>query len=154
MTPSNRVYTETYIVLEKFNLLKDLPNNLQELIKANYDNYINFTYNDSLPLEYQALSKDTRIYLTYLYIKYFCKSSDERKQYQLIIAENTKRAEINQIKLEEEKKKEYNPDNLFKKAIEQENRKIKKEENQKILIEYKASIFTKFKNFIFRILHN
>lgn len=154
MTPSNRVYTETYIVLEKFNLLKDLPNNLQELIKANYDNYINFTYNDSLPLEYQALSKDTRIYLTYLYIKYFCKSSDERKQYQLIIAENTKRTEINQIKLEEEKKKEYNPDNLFKKAIEQENRKIKKEENQKILIEYKASIFTKFKNFIFRILHN
>lgn len=94
MTQSNRVYAETYIVLEKLHLFKNLPNDLQELIKKNCDDYINFIYNNSLPLEYQNLSQETRKYLTYLYIKYFCKSSDERKQYQTIIAENTKKAEI------------------------------------------------------------
>lgn len=153
MTQSNRVYTETYIVLEKLDLLKDLPDSLQELIEKNYDEYITFVYNDALPLEYQALSQETRTYLTYLYIKYFCKSSDERKQYQKIIAENTKKAEAIQKRLEEEKKKLYNPDNIFKKKEQVLNIQKIEEANQKALIEYKESFFAKLKKIILKILH-
>lgn len=145
MTQS-KVYTEAYIVLEKLNLLNELPQNLQELIKENYDNNINFTYDDLLPLEYQSLSKDTRVYLTYLYMKYFCKSYDERKQYQAAIVENTKMEE-------QEKKEKYNPDDIFKKANKNADVEMPENNSTTALIEYKESFFTKLKNFIFRILH-
>lgn len=148
MTQSHKVYTEAYIVLEKFNLLNELPQNLQEIIKENYDNNIKFTYDYSLPLEYQSLSKDTRVYLTYLYMKYFCKSYDERKQYQAIVAENTK-------KEEQEKREKYNPDDIFKKVNKDKNADAEMPENNSNteLIEYKESFLTKFRNFIFSILH-
>lgn len=157
MNQSYRVYTETYIVLKTLNLLHDLPQNSQKLITQNYDKRINFIYDGSIPIEYQNLSKDTRTYLTYLYIKYFCKSSDERKQYQVIIAENTKRAEMTRKKIEEEKRELYNLDDIFKNKREkpslENNQEISENNANTMLIEYKQSFFTKFKNFLFEILH-
>lgn len=152
MTQSDRVKTETYIVLKKLDLLKKLPNDLQELIKNSCKDHRNFIYYDSLPLEYQNLSQDTRNYLTYLYIKYFCKSSNERKQYQVIMAENAKKVEINERKLEEEKRKIYNPRDIFKKT-NKSTTKIPENKNTRLLIEYKEPFFAKLKKFILKILH-
>ena len=89
MNNSTTVYTESYIILEKLNLLNSIPLNIYELIKNNYNENINFKYIDGLPLEYQPLSRETRIFLTYLYIKYICKSSNEKEQYKHLIIKNT-----------------------------------------------------------------
>ena len=150
MIQSNIVYTEAYIVLEKHNLLKKLPNNIFKIIKENYDNSINFKYVDDLPLEYQPLSKETRVFLTDLYIKYISKSDDEINQLKAIIAENTKQMEI-------KKKAIYNPNDLFinQKKYVRSNEQEKLDENMKeiSLVEYKENFFIKFKNFILKLLH-
>ena len=150
MIQSNIVYTEAYIVLEKHNLLKKLPNNIFKIIKENYDNSINFKYVDDLPLEYQPLSKETRVFLTDLYIKYISKSDDEINQLKAIIAENTKQMEI-------KKKAIYNPNDLFinQKKYVRSNEQEKLDENMKeiSLVEYKENFFIKFKNFILKLLN-
>ena len=131
-------------------MLKKLPNNIFKIIKENYDNSINFKYVDDLPLEYQPLSKETRVFLTDLYIKYISKSDDEINQLKAIIAENTKQMEI-------KKKAIYNPNDLFinQKKYVRSNEQEKLDENMKeiSLVEYKENFFIKFKNFILKLLH-
>lgn len=109
MNNSTTVYTESYIILEKLNLLNSIPLNIYELIKNNYNENINFKYIDGLPLEYQPLSRETRIFFTYLYIKYICKSSNEKEQYKYLIIKNTQKNDT-------KKKELYNFDNLLKKS--------------------------------------
>ena len=46
MNNSTTVYTESYIILEKLNLLNSIPLNIYELIKNNYNENINFKYID------------------------------------------------------------------------------------------------------------
>lgn len=106
MNNSTTVYTESYIILEKLNLLNSIPLNIYKLIKNNYNENINFKYIDVLPLEYQPLSRE---FLTYLYIKYICKSSNEKEQYKHLIIKNTQKNDT-------KKKELYNFDNLLKKS--------------------------------------
>lgn len=107
MIQTNKTYTESYIILKKLNLLNSIPADIYQLIKNNYDDNIKFYYIDGLPLEYQPLSKETKNFLIYLYIKYICKSKKEINQYKEIIIENTKRKETI-------KREKYNPNNIFK----------------------------------------
>lgn len=106
MNNSTTVYTESYIILEKLNLLNSIPLNIYKLIKNNYNENINFKYINGLPLEYQPLSRE---FLTYLYIKYICKSSNEKEQYKHLIIKNTQKNDT-------KKKELYNFDNLLKKS--------------------------------------
>ena len=91
VTQMTKMYSESYIVLDKLNLIDSIPTEIYNIIKENYDNNINFTYIDNFPLEYQPLSKETRKFLTYLYIKYICKSENEINQYKREIVNNTKK---------------------------------------------------------------
>ena len=64
---------------------------------------------------------------------------------------------FNEKKLEKEKAKQYNPDDIFKnkreKQILEDNEEIPENNINTALIEYKESFFVRFKNFIFKILH-
>ena len=140
MNNSTTVYTESYIILEKLNLLNSIPLNIYELIKNNYNENINFKYIDGLPLEYQPLSRETKIFLTYLYIKYICKSSNEKEQYKHLIIKNTQKNDT-------KKKELYNFDSLFKKSntvsINTETSLIEKK-----ALNFWQKFFNKIKNII------
>ena len=140
MNNSTTVYTESYIILEKLNLLNSIPLNIYELIKNNYNENINFKYIDGLPLEYQPLSRETKIFLTYLYIKYICKSSNEKDQYKHLIIKNTQKNDTEKTEL-------YNFDSLFKKSntvsINTETSLIEKK-----ALNFWQKFFNKIKNII------
>ena len=106
MVQSRKVYTEAYVILEKLKLLEQLPVEVKELLENNYDSNIEFEYDDSLSIEYQNLDKETKIFLSYLYVKYFCESLDEKKQYKSIIVENSTKEEL-------EKKEKYDSQEIF-----------------------------------------
>ena len=62
----------------------------------------------------------------------------------------------NQTTKEQEKKVQYNPDNLFAKSPKNSHNTIKKtdtNEQETALIEYKENFFTRFKDFILKLLH-
>lgn len=64
----------------------------------------------NIPLDKQNLQRKTFAILAMLNLNYWCEDEDERKKLIQIYAENDKIRE-------EELRKKYNPDNIFKKKI-------------------------------------
>lgn len=107
MIQSKKMYTEAYIVLQKLALLSFLPKEIIELLEKNYeDDSTSFKYDENLPIEYQNLDKDTKLFLSYLYIKYYCKSSNEKKQFKELVVENSTNPEL-------KKKEKYGLSQIF-----------------------------------------
>jgi len=126
-----------HIPIEDYN---KIPKNKIELFETNANKEYTFTYNPNKTLEEQDVSKIAKGIIILLFRDYWATETQREK----IIAKQ----KYDRQKLEEEKKKIYNPDNMFKK-YNQEN-SIKNEIN---LVEYKESIFRRFINKIKNVFH-
>lgn len=126
-------YSEVLEIL-KYIPIKDynkIPKNKIELFEKNANDEHRFIYNPNKTLEEQNVTKRAKAIIAILFRDYWANEIQREK----II----KKQNYDRIKLEEEKRQNYNPNNIFK------NREIKYTEiptsNITSMIEYKESVF-------------
>ena len=143
-------YKEVLIVLD--NLIKEdydkIPKEYIEFLKSNCNNEYEFYYDNSKTFEEQELLDDTKYILFGLFEKFG--ATEIQKEKIKNFKDNYYR------KIEEEKREQYNPDDIFKKVntnIKTTNIETPENNSNTKLIEYKEPIFTKLKNFLLKILH-
>ena len=109
------------------------------LIKENKDKSYIWKFDESKKLKDQNLNRDTIIILSYLNMEYLLNEEQKKLMEQI--------HEYNEKKQEEERKKQYNVDEIFSKN-ETSNVQIKQEEQiqETSLIEYKEGFFRKIIN--------
>lgn len=139
----SKAYTEVLEIIRHFSKeeYSKIPKEKIEFYKENMDKNYNFKIDPTIDLAEQNISREANAIIVLLYRDYFA-----TEQQKIILKEIL---EMNQRLAEEEKRKKYNPDNIFKK--DKENIECKNEEIQ--LVEYKETFFSRFKKFIFKILH-
>ena len=137
------VYAEVFSflnILDKKYLL-NIPEKFIESINKNRDLNYNINYSLQLPLYKQNISKEAISIIAFLHSNYWCQNEEEKK--------NLSRIFVNNFKiLEEEKKRIYPYENIFKKEKnEEKNYSNTIEENVKV-IPYKKSIGKQFINYL------
>ena len=147
---SNSTYAKAYKeVLEIIKYFPEeeynkIPKEKIAFYQNNMDQKYEFTINPTIDLSKQNISKEANAIIITLFQDYFAKEEEKEKVQEIL--------ELNEKKLEQEKREKYNPNNLFKNKSEIEN--IKQSTVQETaLVEYKENFFTKFKNFILKLLH-
>lgn len=83
-----------------------IPNELIEAIRSNKDKTYEWKYDETKSLKEQKLDRNTIAMLSYINSEYLL-NEDEKELMKKIYDMNEQKAEV-------EKKKKYNPDNLFK----------------------------------------
>ncbi len=127
----SKAYSEVLEVLRyipKVDLVKIPKDEIMFYIK-NMDNKHNYKYNFNKTFEDQKLMRLSKIIISNIYIKYLAKNKEE-------LLEN-ERKEI--LKLEEENRKIYNTDNIFR----NKNLDIEKDENNSLIVIEKQGFFRK-----------
>lgn len=127
----SKAYSEVLEVLRyipKVDLVKIPKDEIMFYIK-NMDNKYSYKYNFNKPFEDQKLMRLSKIIISNIYIKYLAKNKEE-------LLEN-ERKEI--LKLEEENRKIYNTDNIFR----NKNLDIEKDENNSLIVIEKQGFFRK-----------
>lgn len=127
----SKAYSEVLEVLRyipKVDLVKIPKDEIMFYIK-NMDNKYNYKYNFNKTFEEQSLMRLSKIIISNIYIKYLAKNKEE-------LLEN-ERKEI--LKLEEENRKIYNTDNIFR----NKNLDIEKDENNSLIVIEKQGFFRK-----------
>lgn len=123
--------------------LEKIPKDIRQLIKDNKDKEYVWKYDKSKLLKNQNISRDTIVILSYLNMEYLL-NPEQKKLIEGIHA-------LNEKKQEEEKRKAYNPDNLFKGNASNENIEEQQETQVQSLVQYKeyflTKIIKKIKNF-------
>ena len=129
-------YSEVLEIL-KYIPIKDykkIPKNKIKLFEKNANDEHRFIYNPNKTLEEQNVTKRAKAIIAILFRDYWANEIQREK----II----KKQNYDRIKLEEEKRQNYNPNNMFK------NKGIKSIENPTSdivsMIEYKESAFKRF----------
>lgn len=129
-------YSEVLEIL-KYIPIKDynkIPKNKIELFEKNANDEHRFIYNPNKTLEEQNVTKRAKAIIAILFRDYWANEIQREK----II----KKQNYDRVKLEEEKRQNYNPNNIFK------NKEIKSIENPTSdifsMIEYKESDFKRF----------
>ena len=120
-----------------------VPQTLKNLILKNKDNSMKIRYDMAMPLTEQNISKEALSMIALIHINYWCKNEEEKVELNRIFKENA-------IKNEEERKKLYSPDNIFKnKSVSTKEIEDTQEASKDMqMIEYKENIFTKIIKFI------
>jgi len=144
-----RAYTEVLEIIRHFpeEELSKIPVEKIEFYKNNMDkNYI-FRINPEIDLAEQNISPEANAIIVTLFRDYYATNEQKLRIKEIL--------NLNQIQEEDEKRKKYNPDDIFKKVSKEKNVNNDKltEYNNTALIEYKEPFFIRFKNFIFRLLH-
>lgn len=122
--------------------VEKIPKKLRDLFKNEKMKEYDPKIDKNIPLDQQNLQRKTLSLLAMLNINYWC-NEEEKQELLKIYSENDK-------KKEEELRKKYNPDNLFKKKEQINEINVQKEENTQ-LIEYKElNIFKRILNKIMR----
>lgn len=129
-----------YIPMSDYN---KIPSEIIENIQLNANKEYKYRVTHFDDFQEQEMLKETETILAVLFRDYWA-TEEQRKK----ILDKEKH-DFNV--LEEEKRKIYNPDNIFKKN----NNNIETTENKRtnLLIKYKESFFTKLKKFILKVLH-
>lgn len=142
-------YKEVLIILD--NLIKEdynkIPKEYIEFLKSNCNIEYKFSYDNSKTFEEQELLDETKYILFGLFEKFG--ATEIQKEKIKTFKDNYFR------QIEQEKREQYNPDDIFKTVNKSKNTDAEIPENNSntALLEYKESFFTRFKNFIFKILH-
>lgn len=138
-------YTEVLVILQNLNYAYyySLPIEIIEKMKRECNLNHNFKLHKNLPIQKQKLLDETKAILSVFFRDYWA-TEEQRKK----ILEKEK-YDLNV--LEEEKRKAYNPDDIFKKA--NKNTEIVKNNKTIELVEYRKSFFEKLKNCIIKILY-
>lgn len=140
---TKEIYSELYQVLMLLGneYIDKLPKSLFNMIEEKRNMHYNPQYTENIPLNKQNIKKETISILALLHLNYWCENEKEKYELNQILKNN-------EIMHQDELRKKYNGDNIFKKHG-QENM-IKNEVN---LVEYKESIFKRFINKIKNIFH-
>ena len=112
--------------------LKKIPENVRKTIKDNKDKNYTWKYDVSKKLEEQNLNRKSIAILSYLNMEYLL--NDEQRK----LMEQIHR--VNEQKQEEEKRKQYNPENIFEnKSNIKEDKTIQVASNESTSKESKES---------------
>ncbi len=140
---TKEIYSEVYQVLNFLGneYIDKLPKSLFNMLEEKRDINYEPKYTEDIPLNKQNIKKETISIIALLHLNYWCKNENEKFELKQIFKNN-------EDMYENELRKKYNPDNIFKRC-NQENA-IK---NEVSLIEYKESIFKRLINKIKNIFH-
>ena len=133
---TKEIYSEVYQVLNLLGneyidkLPKSLFNMLEEKRNINYEP----KYTEDLPLNKQNIKKEALSIIALLHLNYWCENVKERNELNQMFKNNEDR-------YQDELRKKYDPDNIFKKHIQENIIK-----NEVSLVEYKESIFKRLIN--------
>ena len=141
-----KAYTELNEVFKKLSTeeLSKIPNQLIDNVKANMDMDYVWKYDDSKKIEDQDFLTETKALIVEIYERYLCPEDKKEfwKKYDQVC--------LNMI--EEKRRQEYNPDNIFsrnkKESVVNEKEVIT---NEMAMVEYKETIFKKIINKILKI---
>ena len=119
---------------------------LRKLIQENKMENYHSTVRTDMPLENQELSETTKAFLAMLFINYWCKDQNEKKE---LIAQMYENEENYQKELSEK----YSIEKIFseRKAEAEAKEKERNEEESNELVPHKESIIKKILNKIFSI---
>ena len=129
-----------------YNEYKKIPTNIINAIENNKDEEYMYEYDEELEYEDWSLMPETKAIL-YNIFKQYLATEEQRKYLQ-------QKERLENYKIESEKIKKYNSENLFKKEKGQETEKVVQEENNKLIVKRDLSfkkILEKLKT-IFRFI--
>lgn len=129
-----------------YNEYKKIPTNIINAIENNKDEEYMYEYDEELEYEDWSLMPETKAIL-YNIFKQYLATEEQRKYLQ-------QKERLENYKIESEKIKKYNSENLFKKEKGQETEKVVQEENNKLIVKRDLSfkkILEKLKS-IFRFI--
>ena len=133
---TKEIYSEVYQVLNFLGneYIDKLPKSLVNMLEKNRDINYEPKYTEDIPLNKQNIKKETISIIALLHLNYWCENENEKFELKQIFKNN-------EDMYENELRKKYNPDNIFKKHVQE---KIIK--NEVALVEYKESIFKRLIN--------
>jgi len=123
--------------------LEKIPEDVRQAIKENKNNEYVWKYDETKPLKEQDISRDTIILLSYLNMEYLL-NEKQKELMEQIHKENEKKVEVQQ-------EQQFQYEDLFKKANNNQNTQNENEEAS--LTNYKETFFTKLKKYILKFLH-
>ena len=135
-TNYKKVFSELYEIFKYLpdDFKKKIPVDFFKIIKDNRNKDYLFKYDKSKKLEEQAIYEETKAFITYLYMNYYCSLEEKEK---LI-----KKMKENTIKREEELRKKYNPDKIFENKEKKElSENVDNESDNSNIILKKENIF-------------
>ncbi len=140
----NQRLVEVEYILKKLDneYINKIPQEIWNYIEENKDKEYVFKYDESKTLVEQNLSIDTIAILTYINMEYLL-DEQQKKEMQEILKNDERIAE-------EEKKKKYSVDEIFKNKEKSPESKV---EETKKLIEYKESTIKQIWNKILDFFH-
>ena len=127
-----------------YNEYKKIPTNIIDAIENNKDEEYTYDYDEELEYEDWSLMPETKAILYNIFKKYL--ATEEQRKYL------KQKERLENYKIESEKIKKYNSENLFKK--EKEVKKVEQEENNELIVKRDSSfkrIWEKLKS-IFRFI--
>lgn len=127
--------TNIYCILNELNIFNKLPEDKQKYIVKHKENYI-VRFNKNVPIQFQINDKETMVVLSYLFLKYINDSADTKKY---LLGKYKK----NEIEYQQELRKKYNPDNIFKNTGRQNNTNSTKVNNELALVEIKENVISR-----------
>jgi hypothetical protein len=119
-----------------------IPKKLKEFFENNKNQDYQVNIDSNIPLEEQNLLQETVDILAMLKLNYWCTNEKEKEGLLNLLNENEK-------KYQEELRKKYNPNNLFK---DKESKRVIYTNEELSIVKYKESIFTRIKDWLKRIL--
>ena len=151
---NTKTYSEIYEILNILgkDFINKLPEKLYLLIDKERDkNYTPNLLRENGILDESKISKETIALFSVLNINYFIQDEEEKKKWLNTFKEN-------EIKHQEELRKKYSPDNIFKNrvisdGIYSENIENKPIKNEKSLIKVKENVFSKIVKRIKKFFH-
>ena len=120
-----------------------IPKKLLEYLNNNASKEYECNFDFNKPLNELELLEETRGIIGMICYNYWCETEEQKTNYLKKINQNEK-------KYQEELRKKYNPDNIFKKD---NNSLYYNNIVEESLIEHKESLFIKIKNHILKLLH-
>lgn len=119
-----------------------IPKKLKEFFENNKKQDYQVNIDSNIPLEEQNLLQETVDILAMLKLNYWCTNEKEKEGLLNLLNENEK-------KYQEELRKKYNPNNLFK---DKESKRVIYTNEELSIVKYKESIFKRIKDWLKRIL--
>lgn len=126
---------EIYIILTELQLFERLPKEIQRYIINTKSNDHIFVFEKNMPIQFQTVNKNTMVVLSYLYLKYINENSEVKRK----LLDKYKN---NEIQYQEELRKKYNPEDLFK------NKKESKPEETSLIEAKKEKWYEKMFSFL------
>jgi hypothetical protein len=86
-TKIKNALTEVYTILNKLDFYSKIPTEFRNYIENNRNKNYSFNFNENMPLFNQITNENTRLLISYIYMKYINTSSEESEFYEQEINE-------------------------------------------------------------------